>query len=52
MNPLVYVAEGLRAALTPGSPHMPLSTVVVALAALTAGFWEWGARTFERRAIG
>ena len=52
VNPLVYVAEGLRAALTPGSPHMPLSAVVVALVALTVAFWQWGARTFERRAIG
>jgi len=31
---------------------MPLSAVVVALVALTVTFWHWGARPFERRAIG
>ena len=52
VNPLVYVAEGLRGTLTPGVPHMPVAAVLLALAALTAGFWLWGARMFERRAIG
>jgi ABC-2 type transport system permease protein len=52
VNPLVYVAEGLRASLTPGAPHMPLPAALLALAALSGGLWIWGARTFERRAIG
>jgi len=52
VNPLVYVAEGLRATLTPGTPHMPVAASGLALVALTAAFWAWGARTFERRAIG
>ena len=51
VNPLVYVAEGLRGSLTPGAPHMPILATVVALAVLSAALWEWGARTFERRAI-
>src|SRR5262249_17965711 len=52
VNPLVYVAEGLRGTLTPAVAHMPLGAAVLALAGLTVGFWLWGARTFERRAIG
>ena len=52
VNPLVYVAEGLRGTLTPGTPHMPVAATAVALAVLTATFWAWGARSFERRAIG
>jgi len=31
---------------------MPVAAVLLALAALTCGFWVWGAHTFERRAIG
>lgn len=52
VNPVVYFSEGLRAALTPGVPHMRaavfLSVLVVMLAALTAG----AVRSFRRRAIG
>ena len=36
VNPLVYVAEGLRGALTPALPHMPLPVVLAALALMTA----------------
>lgn len=52
INPLVYVAEGMRAALTPASPHMPLSIVVVALVVITAIFWMLGMRSFMKRAVG
>ena len=52
INPLVYVAEGMRAALTPASPHMPLSIVVPALILITAVFWTLGIRSFMRRAVG
>jgi len=31
---------------------MPVAASGLALVALTAAFWAWGARTFERRAIG
>ena len=52
INPLVYVAEGMRAALTPASPHMPLSIVIPALILITAVFWTLGIRSFMRRAVG
>lgn len=51
INPLVYVAEGLRGALTPTLPHMPLPAVIGALVALTALFLAWGLSTFSRRAV-
>jgi ABC-2 type transport system permease protein len=52
INPLVYVAEGMRASLTPTSPHMPLSIVIPALILITAVFWTLGIRSFMRRAVG
>ena len=52
VNPLVYVAEGLRAGLTPAVPHMSLSAVVLALVLLFSLFWTLGMRSFLRRAIG
>ena len=52
INPLVYVAEGMRAALTPAAPHMPLGVVVLALLFITAVFWTLGIRSFLRRALG
>ena len=52
INPLVYVAEGMRAALTPAAPHMPLSIVIPALLLVTALFWTLGIRSFKRRAVG
>ncbi len=51
INPLVYMSEGLRAALTPGLAHMPnwlfLSALVVAVVALSA----LGIRAFRYRTI-
>ena len=52
INPLVYVAEGMRASLTPAAPHMPLAVVIVALIAITAIFWMLGMRSFLKRAVG
>jgi ABC-2 type transport system permease protein len=52
INPLVYVAEGMRATLTPNRPHMPIAVVVAMLLLLTALFGGLGLRTFDRRAIG
>jgi ABC-2 type transport system permease protein len=52
LDPLTYVAEGLRAAIVPGMPHMPLAAAVAALCLLTAAFWALGYRTFRRRAFG
>ncbi|HUL02344.1 MAG TPA: ABC transporter permease [Gemmatimonadales bacterium] len=51
VNPLVYVSEGMRGALTPGLPHMPLGFVWLALTIISAAFWVWGERAFERRAF-
>jgi len=51
LNPLVYVSEGMRGALTPTLPHMPLPVVILALAAITWILWAMGLRTFTRRAI-
>lgn len=51
VNPLVYVAEGMRGVLTPTLPHMNLWVVTLALAALTGVFWVVSSRTFEKRAI-
>ncbi len=52
VNPLVYVAEGMRGALTPTLPHMDLPVVVVALALGSGILWVLGVRSFERRAFG
>lgn len=52
VNPLVYVSEGMRAALTPGLPHMPMGAVLAGLGGMTALFWILGYRSFMRRAIG
>jgi ABC-2 type transport system permease protein len=52
VNPLVYVAEGMRAVLTPGLPHMRLDVVLIALAGMTVLFWMTGIRSFRKRALG
>jgi ABC-2 type transport system permease protein len=52
VNPLVYVAEGMRAALTPDIPHMPLAVVVGAQLVILAVFSTFGLRSFMRRAVG
>lgn len=52
LNPLVYVAEGLRGVMTPAVPHMSLGIVTVALVLLAAAGWMLGMRSFYKRAIG
>ena len=52
INPLVYVAEGMRGALTPTAPHMDLFVVSVALSALLLIFWHFGRLAFLKRASG
>ncbi len=52
INPMVYVAEGLRGALTPAVPHMSMGVVTVALIVTAALFWTLGIRSFYKRAIG
>lgn len=52
INPLVYISEGLRAALTPSMPHMPLPAILAALSLLTVAF-TWAALVrFKMRALG
>jgi ABC-2 type transport system permease protein len=52
VNPLVYVAEGMRGSLTPEIPHMPLVVSMTALLLISIVFWTFGYRSFYKRAIG
>jgi len=52
VNPLTYIAEGLRGVLIPSMPHMPLGVVLGALTVITAVFWRLGLRAFMKRAVG
>ena len=51
INPMVYMTEGLRAALTPGIGHMPLWAILTALIGGTAVFGTLAVRTFRNRVI-
>jgi ABC-2 type transport system permease protein len=52
LNPIVYMSEGLRAALTPTLPHMhPLLIIAMLVVALCLLTWL-GIRGFLRRVIG
>jgi ABC-2 type transport system permease protein len=51
VNPLVYVSEGLRSALTPHVPHMNQLVIVGALLGITALFTHLGVRSFMKRAM-
>jgi ABC-2 type transport system permease protein len=51
VNPLVYMSEGLRAALTPDLPHMPVLVVLTALTLATLAMGAVGVRMFLRRTI-
>ena len=51
LNPIVYMSEGLRAALTPGVPHMPSLLIIVALLASLGVLGTFGIRGFLRRVI-
>jgi ABC-2 type transport system permease protein len=52
INPMVYVEEALRGALTPAVPHMPLPLVGGALIVVVAIFWTFGMRNLNKRAVG
>jgi ABC-2 type transport system permease protein len=49
INPLTYISEGLRIALTPGIPAMPAVVPLLVLAGMTVAFGLPGARGFVRR---
>jgi ABC-2 type transport system permease protein len=51
INPLVYVSEGMRGALTPSVPHMPMLALLGALLMTLTLFMWLGLRAFDRRAI-
>ncbi len=51
VNPMVYMTEGLRAALTPGLGHMPLWAILVALIGGTLVFGALAVRTFRNRVV-
>lgn len=52
VNPIVYMSEGLRAALTPSLPHMNPILIVVMLTAFLVLLTWLGIRGFLRRVIG
>jgi ABC-2 type transport system permease protein len=52
VNPMVYMTEGLRAALTPGLGHMPLWAIMLALVGGTLVFGFLAVRTFRNRVVG
>ncbi len=51
VNPLVYMSEGLRAALVTGVPHMPLPAIYAALAGSTVVLTVVGTNRFRRRVL-
>ena len=52
INPIVYMSEGIRAALTPNLPHMhPMLILSMLLASLCLLTWI-GVKGFLRRVIG
>ena len=50
-NPIVYMSEGLRAAVTPGIAHMPWWAILPALVLFTAGLGKLGLRGFLKRVL-
>jgi ABC-2 type transport system permease protein len=51
VNPLVYMSEGFRIALTPQIAHMPTWVVDVALVGFTAALAGWGIQGFRKRVL-
>lgn len=51
VNPIVYMSEGMRAALFVGVEHMPLGAVYGALAGFAVVFAILGTRGFRRRVL-
>ncbi len=50
INPLIYVAEGMRAAFT-DAPHMHLYVIYPVLTAFCAGFLFFGLKGFRKRVL-
>jgi ABC-2 type transport system permease protein len=51
VNPIVYISEGLRAALTPTMGHMPDGWILAALIFFLALLTWLGMRGFRRRVV-
>lgn len=51
LNPVVYASEGLRGALVPQYPHLPVSAALAALVLFNALFILLGLRQFRRKAV-
>jgi ABC-2 type transport system permease protein len=51
INPLVYASEGLRGALAPQVPHMPVAAVLGALLAIDILLVTVGIRQFNKKAL-
>ncbi len=50
-NPIVYISEGLRAAVTPGVEHMPVWAILLALTFFLVLLGRFGIRGFLKRVI-
>lgn len=51
LNPLVFMSEAMRLAVTPDIPHMQLPLMIAGLVGYTLILTLLGARSFERRTI-
>jgi ABC-2 type transport system permease protein len=51
LNPVVYASEGLRAALVPQFPHLPLAAIFAALLIFNAAFISFGIYRFDKKAV-
>ena len=51
VNPLIYMSEGMRVALTSGVPHMAVPVIYVALAGFTVVFLKLGIDGFKKRVL-
>jgi len=51
LNPLTFISEAMRLAVTPEGPHMPVPLLLLGLFGYLAIFTFVGARSFEKRTI-
>ena len=51
LNPLTFISEAMRLAVTPEGPHMPVPLLLLGLFGYLAFFTVVGARSFEKRTI-
>ena len=51
VNPLVYASEGLRGALVPQFPHLPIVAVLLGLLLFDVLFLLFGLRQFRKKAV-